>query len=127
MRPERARKKKLILAFHFQLANEQFAGRTGWDCESCRKYGLERSRRCGFIAPELRAGPRSVWGRKQVQSDECPKSCITSESLALLEEFFVRQQLGMQESTETEARKIDAFLILRGEMEREKRDGTTHD
>jgi hypothetical protein len=125
VRPERARKKKLIVAFHFQVAKEQFAGRTGWDCESCRKHGLEVSRRCGFLPAEQRGAERVVWGRKQVQSQECPTSFVTGASLALLEEFLVRRRLGMQESVETEARKVDAFLILREQMEREERDGTT--
>jgi hypothetical protein len=31
----------------------------------------------------------------------------------------------MQDSTETEARKMDAFLILTDEMEREERDGAS--
>lgn len=66
----------------------------------------------------------TVWGRKQVQSDECPTSLITGESLGLLEEFFVRRRLGIAESLETEARKIDAFLILRDQMEREENHGT---
>jgi hypothetical protein len=43
----------------------------------------------------------------------------------LLEECLVRRRLGMRESVETEARKVDAFLILREQMEREERDGTT--
>jgi hypothetical protein len=127
VRAERARKKKLVLAFHFQLANEQSAGRTGWDCESCRKHGLEKSRRCGFLDPQHLGAARIVWGRKQLQSDECPKSAITGVSLSLLEEFFVRRRLGIQESIDTDARKVDAFLILRDQMEREERDGTTHD
>jgi hypothetical protein len=55
--------------------------------------------------------------------EECPKSFVTGESLALLEEFFVRQRLNPGISLETEARKVDAFLILRDEMEREELDG----
>ena len=41
-----------------------------------------------------RGEPRIVWGRKQTQTEECPKSLVTGESLALLEEFFVRRRLG---------------------------------
>ncbi len=49
---------------------------------------------------------------------------MTGESLALLEEFIVRRRLGIQEPVdEMAARKVDAFLILRDEMEREERDG----
>ncbi len=55
--------------------------------------------------------------------DECPKSLITGSSLALVEEFFVRRRLGVRDSVELEARKVDAFLILRDEMEREEQDG----
>lgn len=120
------RKKKLIVAFHFVTANRQFAlnssVRSGWNCESCRRQGLEVKRRCGFLPDDRRGEPRIVWGHRQTQAEECPKSLVTGESLALLEEFFVRRRLGMQDSLELEARKVDAFLILRDEMEREERD-----
>ena len=70
-----------------------------------------------------------VWIRKRAQADECPKSMVTGESLALLEEFFVRRRLGvaegMAEGMDMPARKVDAFLILREEMEREERDVTS--
>jgi hypothetical protein len=125
VRAERARKKKLIVAFHFQSANARFAGRAGWDCESCRRNGLEVKRRCGFLPVEQRGEPRIVWCRGQVQSQECPKSFVTGDSLALLEEYFVRGRLGIADSLETEARKTDAFLILRDLMEREERHGTS--
>jgi hypothetical protein len=119
------RKKKLIVAFHFVTANRQFPDRAGWNCGSCRQHGLETKRRCGFLPEEKRGEPRVVWGRKQTQVEECPKSLVTGESLALIEEFFVRRRLGMHHSPEMEARRVDAFLILQDEMEREERDGTT--
>ncbi|HVW11631.1 MAG TPA: hypothetical protein VHC90_23775 [Bryobacteraceae bacterium] len=50
---------------------------------------------------------------------------MTGESLALVEEFFVRRKLGIAESLEMPARRVDAFVILRGEMEREERDATS--
>jgi hypothetical protein len=91
---------------------------------SCRQHGLEAKRRCGFLPDEKRGVPRVVWGRRQTQAEECPKSLVTGESLALLEEFFVRRRLGSDEALEEmPARKVDAFLILRDEMEREERDG----
>src|ERR1700722_15559178 len=120
MRADGDRKKKLIVAFHFQFAN-----RAGGDCDACRKNGLEVKRRCGFLAPENRAEPRTVWARKRTRTEECPKSLVTGESLALLEEFFVRRRLRMVDGMDTPARKVDAFLILREEMEREERDGTS--
>lgn len=66
-----------------------------------------------------------MWGRRQVCSDECPKSFIRGESLALVEEFMVRRRLNVADTLELEARKVDAFLILREQMEQEERDGTT--
>jgi hypothetical protein len=45
--------------------------------------------------------------------------------MALLEEFLVRRRLGIPDSLENEARKTDAFLILRDLMEREEQDGTS--
>jgi hypothetical protein len=125
VRVDGERKKKLIVAFHFVIANQQFPDRAGWNCDSCRQHGLEAKRRCGFLPDEQRAEPRIVWGRRQTHTEECPKSLVTGESLALLEEFFVRRRLGISDSIELEARKVDAFLILRDEMEREERDGET--
>ena len=117
MWPERDRKKKLIAAFHFQFSN-----RAGWDCGTCRQQGLEVRRRCGFLPAERRGTPRIVWGRKLIQTEECPKSLVTGESLALVEEFFVRRRLGVTYSPGLSARSVDAFLILSDEMEREERD-----
>lgn len=51
---------------------------------------------------------------------------ITAESLALVEEFFVRRKLRMDTGLSLEARKADAFLILQDEMEREERDVQTN-
>jgi hypothetical protein len=106
-------------------ANQQLASRAGWNCDSCRKHGLEAKRGCGFLPVEKRAGPHLVWGRGNAQTQECPKSFVTGESLALVEEFFVSRRLNFGDSLETEARKIDAFLILRDEIEREERNGTS--
>jgi hypothetical protein len=107
------------------MALAESGGRTGWDCDSCRKNGLETKRRCGFLPAERRGEPRIVWGRRRMSVDECPRSLVTGESLSLLEEFFVRRRLGIPDSLETEARKVEAFLILRDLMEKEERNGTT--
>jgi hypothetical protein len=114
------RKKKLIVAFHFQFAN-----RAGWDCETCRANGLEIKRRCGFLPAKAPANSKPVWVRKRAVAEECPKSLVTGESLSLLEEFLVRRRLGIVDSHDLPARKVDAFVILREEMEREEKDGTS--
>jgi hypothetical protein len=125
VRAGRERKKKLIAAFHFVTASQQTTNRAGWDCGSCRRHGLEVKRRCGFLPEGERGEAHLVWGRGRAQTEECPRSYVTGESLALVEEFFVRRRLGIPESLETDARKVDGFLILRDEMEREERDGTS--
>lgn len=66
-----------------------------------------------------------IWGRKHATAEECPQSLITGESLAFLEEYFVRRAHGAWNLDGMAARKVDAFLILRNEMEREERDGKT--
>jgi hypothetical protein len=117
VRAERDRKKKLIAAFHFQFSN-----RAGWNCGTCRQNRLDEKRRCGFIPAARRGEPRIVWGRKLIQVEECPKSLVTGESLALVEEFFLRRRLQIAFTPELPARKADAFVILSDEMEREERD-----
>jgi hypothetical protein len=57
--------------------------------------------------------------------EECPKSFITAESLALIEEYFVTRQLGIPDSLDTEARKVDAFLLLKDLIVKEERDVTS--
>lgn len=123
MRAHGERKKKLIVAFHFAIAGRQSHNRAGWNCENCRKHGLESKRRCGFLPAAQRGEARIVWGRGRIHTEECPKSLVTAESLAFLEEFFVRRRLRIEDSLDLDARKVDAFLILQDEMEREERHG----
>ena len=52
----------------------------------------------------------------------CPTSYITAESLALVEEFFVRRRLGAMDFTRLSARRVDAFLLLEDELAKELRD-----
>lgn len=42
-----------------------------------------------------------------------------------MEEFIVRRRLGIGDTLDLDAKKVDAFLILREQMEREEADGTT--
>jgi hypothetical protein len=110
-RAKRGRKKKLIVAFHFELSNQ-----AGWRCDICRKSGLEIKRRCGWIPVEARGAARLVWARRGVALDECPKPYITAESQSFLEDFFVRRRLRAPDSEELSARQVEAFLILEKEL-----------
>jgi hypothetical protein len=53
-----------------------------------------------------------VWARKQAALRTCPKSYISADSLALVEEFFVRRRLGGMDFGELSARQVEAFVVL---------------
>ena len=103
-RAERRRKKKLLVAFHFQFSNQ-----AGWECDACRRSGLEIRRRCGWLGlpHDGRAAP--VWARKTVAIESCPKSYITAESEGLVEEFLVRRRLGGMNFGELSARQVESI------------------
>jgi hypothetical protein len=115
VRAFRGGKKKLTVAFHFQFANQ-----AGWECDACRKSGLEKRRRCGWTARAGEAARRVVWARKAAASEECPRSYITAQSLAWVEAFLVGKRLGTAAPLDAmAARDAEAFLILEREWEGE--------
>ena len=117
MRFDRARKKKLVVAFHFQRANQ-----AAWRCETCRKQGLEKKRACGWL--DGNAEPNHVvWARKSVVTQSCPRSYIAPESVTWLEEFHVRKVFGFGNWQELPARTVDAFCVLERELAMERSDG----
>jgi hypothetical protein len=65
--------------------------------------------------------PIVVWARGQAALTTCPKSFITAESEALVEEFLVRRKLGGLRFEELSARQVEAFLILEKELSDEHR------
>ena len=118
MRLERVRKKKLIVAFHFQLGNK-----AAWSCDVCRKSGLERKRRCGWLVNDDVASSSIVWARGRTTLATCPTSTITSESVALLEEFHAWKLLGAGSVYELPARLVEAIFVLENELRTENNDG----
>jgi hypothetical protein len=116
VRVERGRAKKLIVAFHFYRAEGGRAGLAGWDCEQCRRQGLETKRRCGFLPAEKRAPRKLVWVRGKTGAEECPKSLVTPASLELLEKFFLWRASGSGGLDSMTAREAEAMLILQGEL-----------
>ena len=104
-------KKKLIVAFHFQLSNA-----SAWKCDTCRKQGLEMTRRCGWLATAHEAPARVVWIRGPIATDECPKSLITPQSVGWLEEFFIFKRLQQQFPQDLNTRQIEAFLVLEEQL-----------
>ena len=117
MRTVGIRKKKLTAAFHFQ-----FASQAGWECGSCRKQGLERKRRCGWLRERGEEAPRPVWIRKRFSLAECPRSFIRPQSLAYLEEFYAWRMAGRRDLLGLAMRKAEAFLILEGLLAEEHND-----
>ena len=117
MRPERRRTKKLILAFQFQ-----FSDQAGWKCETCRAAGLEKRRRCRFLAGFEEGSERAIWARKQVVATNCPKSSITPESLSWIEEFYAWKLAGGMDYRTMSARQVDAFSVLERELAAERRE-----
>jgi hypothetical protein len=115
VRAERRPKKKLIVAFHFLRGDG-----ARWECDACRKQGLEARRRCGFLPEERRGAKRIVWARGRASTEECPRSLVTAESIELLERFFAARAWGW---TDPAAREADAFLVLERELRTEGANG----
>ena len=64
-----------------------------------------------------------VWARRNIAVTSCPKSLITSESEALVEEFLVRRKLGGFDLSGLDAKQVEAFLILEQALSAERSDG----
>lgn len=116
MRTERSRKKKLIIAFHFQSSDQ-----AGWKCVTCRAAGLERKRRCGFVKGLRDEPERAIWARKHVVAVSCPKSLISADSLAWIEEFYAWKLAGGIDCQTMSARQADAFAVLERELATQRR------
>lgn len=117
MRAERRGTKKLIVAFHFQFANQ-----AAWKCDACRKSGLEKKRRCGWLEETGPTAPQVIWARKQVSVASCPTSYITPESLALLEDFHAWKLMGATDIYRLPARLVEAIFVLENELRSETND-----
>lgn len=64
-----------------------------------------------------------MWGRKHVLVSACPKSYVSAESMALVEEFSFRRRFGQMSPEDLTARQADAFMVLEAELAREIKDG----
>jgi len=105
-----------VVAFHFGRSNQ-----AGWECDACRKAGLEQKRACGWLG--VAGDGRVVWARGGVTLTRCPKSTITGESEALVEAFLMRRSLGGVQMAELSAREAEAFVVLEFALAEEKRNG----
>jgi len=57
-----------------------------------------------------------VWARNNASTTVCPKSFVTAQSMAWLEEYLVRRKLGQKGIEGLGAREVEAFLILEHEI-----------
>jgi hypothetical protein len=97
------------------------SSQAGWECDACRKAGLENRRACGWL--DVPSDGRVVWARGGVALMQCPKSTITGESEALVEDFLVRRKLGGFSVAELSAREAEAFVVLESALAEERRNG----
>ena len=116
MRPHGRRTKKLIIAFHFQFANQ-----AAWKCGDCRKRSLERQRACPYLeADRDRSAAQIVWARRAVVAHSCPKGLIRAESLRWLEEFSAWKTGASGNLLALPARTAEAFFVLGQELRAEQ-------
>jgi hypothetical protein len=112
----RGRAKKLIVAFHFHRSRQ-----AGWKCDTCRKNGLDKKRRCGFLPLESRGPVVTVWTGGGVGVTECPKPIISAFSLMCLEGFFAMKLGGGSRSWDAVwAKVIDGWQVLAEELRKEE-------
>jgi hypothetical protein len=64
-----------------------------------------------------------VWARGKASLATCPTSYITSESLALLEEFHAWKLFGTGNVYDLSARLVEAIFVLENELRAEGNDG----
>jgi hypothetical protein len=64
-----------------------------------------------------------VWVRGTVSLATCPTSYISSESIALLEEFHAWKLLGAGSVYDLPARLVEAIFVLESELRAESNNG----
>jgi hypothetical protein len=114
VRVDGRRKKKLLVAFHFQFSNQ-----AGWKCDECWRKGLVQVRNCAFASEGRPAPKRPVWARRNIATTQCPKSIITAESLSMLEQFQIWRSFGSADIWAMNARLVEAFVLLGDELRQE--------
>lgn len=73
-------------------------------------------RRCGRVPAAVATPPRVVWARKGVATTICPRSYISGESVAWLEEFETWKRIGFPDLERITARQVHAIVILQQEL-----------
>jgi hypothetical protein len=66
-----------------------------------------------------------IWARGQFAVTSCPTSYITSESIALLEEFHAWKLMGVSDVYRLSARVVEAIFVLENELRSEKHNASS--
>ena len=80
-------------------------------------------RRCGWLGNEEASEAPLVWARGRNALTTCPRSYITAESIALIEEFQAWKLCGGGNVYDFPARLVHAILILENEVRAQSTDG----
>jgi hypothetical protein len=64
---------------------------------------------------------RAVWARKHAVAERCPKSLISAQSLAWIEQYSGWRLAGAGGYRSMDARQLEAFSVLEEEAMAEKR------
>lgn len=91
----------------------------------CRRNGLDRKRRCGYLEPEQRGPSLTVWTGGGVGLTECPKPVITSFSVMCIEGFFASRLIRAERWDGVLAKVMDAWQVLAEELRKEEQNDET--
>lgn len=78
---------------------------------------MEESRQCGWRG-ERQAGVKAVWARYGSATNRCPKTVITADSVAWLDQWAIWRQTGRGVSAEWSAKDLEAMAVLEQAWER---------
>lgn len=78
------------------------------------------ARRCGWKADACATAERVVWVRRGVATTVCPRSFVSAESEAWLEQFQTLKRFGMGDVMVLPARTVHAFIVLEKELQKEE-------
>ncbi|MDX1980372.1 MAG: hypothetical protein SFV51_08890 [Bryobacteraceae bacterium] len=81
------------------------------------------TRRCGWIRQDPAGPERAVWARGGMVLTSCPKSYISGNSEAWIEEHRTRSLLGGAPIEQLEARTVHALMLLEAESRKEESNG----
>lgn len=93
---------------------------TGWDCETCRRNGLQHKRRCAFLDVPQADPPGLVWARGPVITNRCPRSEISAQSHAWIQLYAAWKRLGSGDLWRLAAKDAEALMFLEEEWQKER-------